>query len=154
MNEKAKVPASDLFAQALKNYEQALRTGLKIQEEAGAYWTKLFNQAASRPELQKQLTAMASDVIPPTQEYLEGYLELLEHNSRASVELMKKGMDAMQTPNLADAQGKLFDFCEGSLKSLKANAQSVLDINTKAIDAWVGIARKAADVAELKAAKA
>ena len=53
MTDKTKTPASEMFDQALKNYEQALRTGVKVQEEAGKCWTKLLNQAASPPDWQK-----------------------------------------------------------------------------------------------------
>ena len=155
MTDKSKAPASELFDQALKNYEQALRASLKIQEDAGAYWTKLFNQSAARPDFQKQITSFANDVIPPTQKYMEGCLALLEQNSRTSVELMKKGIEAVQTPNLADSQGKLMDFCESSLKSVRANAQAVVDMNSKAIDTWMSVVKKAAaNVVELKAEKA
>jgi hypothetical protein len=143
MTEKAKAPASELFDQALKNYEQALRAGIKVQEEASAYWTKLFNQAAARPNLQKQISSVANEVIPPTQKYMEGCLAIVEQNSRASVDLMKKGVEAVQATNLADSQSKLVDFCESSLKSLKSYSQSVVDLNTKAIDSWVGIVKKA-----------
>ncbi len=86
---------------------------------------------------------------------MQGCLDLLEQNSRASVDLMKKGLEAVQTANFADTQGKLVEFCEGSLKSLKANAQAIVDINSKAIDSWMNLVKKAtADGVELKAEKA
>lgn len=154
MSEKTKAPASELFDEALKNYEQALRTGLKIQEEAAAYWTKLFNQAASRPDFQKQVLSIANEAVPPAKKYMEGCLELLGQQSRTSVELMKKGMDALQSQNPTEYQGKLVDFCESSLKSVKANAQAVLEMNGKATDSWIGITRKAADLAEAKTVRA
>ena len=155
MTEKPKTPASELFDQALKNYEQALRTGLKVQEEAGKYWTKLLNQAASPQDLQKQVTSAANEVIPATQKSMEACLELLEQNSRASVDLLKKGMETAQTTNFADTQGKCVEFCEASVKSLKANAQALVDINTKAIDSWISFVKKnVPDVVELKAEKA
>ena len=155
MTEKTKNPATEMFDQGLKNYEQALRTGLKLQEDAGKYWTKLLNQAASPQDLQKQITSLANDVIPATQKSLENYLELLEQNSRASVDLLKKGMEAAQTTNVTDTQAKVVEFCESSLKSLKANAQAVVDINTKAIDSWISFVKKAiVEVAEPKAEKA
>lgn len=147
MTEKAKAPASEVFDQALKNYEQALRAGIKVQEEAAAYWTKLFNRAAARPNLQKQITSIANEVIPPTQKYMEGCLAILEQNSRASVDLMKKGVEAVQTTNLAESQSKLVDFCESTLKSLKSYSQAVVDLNTKAMDSWVGIVKKASSEA-------
>jgi translation initiation factor 2 alpha subunit (eIF-2alpha) len=155
MTDKTKNPASEMFDQALQNYEQALRTGLQVQEEAGRCWTKLLNQAASPHDWQKQLTSLANDVIPPTQKTMEGYLNLLEQNSRASVELLKKGIEAAQTKGFAEGQGKLVEFCEGSLKSLKANAQAIVDLNGKAIDSWVSVVKKTtANVVELKAGKA
>ena len=155
MTDKTKAPASEMFDQALKNYEQALRTGLKLQEEAGKCFTKLLNQAASPQDLQKQVTSTANDCIPATQKAMEGYLELLEQNSRASVDLLKKGLEAAQSTTFADTQSKVVEFCEASLKSLKSNAQAIVDINTKAIDAWVNIVKKAtAEVVEPKAEKA
>jgi hypothetical protein len=94
-------------------------------------------------------------MIPATQKTMEGYLDLLEQNSRASVDLLKKGMEAAQMTSLAEGQGKMVDFCESSLKSLKANAQAIVDINGKAIDSWISVVKKATgEVVELKAAKA
>jgi hypothetical protein len=155
MTDKTKVPGSEVFDQALKNYEQALRTGLKLQEEAGRCFTKLLNHAGSPQDLQKQVTAIAHDFIPATQKSMEGYLELLEQNSRASVDLLKKGLETSQPTTFAETPNKVVEFCEASLKSLKANAQAVVDINAKAIDSWVSLVKKAtAEVAEPKAEKA
>jgi len=156
MTDKAKAPASEIFDQALKNYEQALRTGLKVQEEAGKYWTKMLNQAASPQDLHKQITSMANDVIPATQKSMESCLNLLEQNSRATVDLMKKGLETAQVTNLSEGQSRLMEFCESSLKSLKSNAQAIADINTRAIDSWISLVKKATTdaVEQLKAEKA
>ena len=155
MTDKTKTPASEMFDQALKNYEQALRTGVKLQEEAGKNWTRLLNQTVSPQDLQKQLTAMANDVFPATQKSLEACLDLLEQNSRASVDLLKKGLEAAQTTGVSETQGKMVEFCESSLKSLKSNAQAIVDINAKTMDSWISLVKKAtADIVELKAEKA
>lgn len=155
MTDKTKAPASEIFDQALKNYEQALRTGLKVQEEAGKCWTKMLNQAASPQDLHKQMSALANDMIPATQKSMESCLNLLEQNSRTSVDLMKKGLETMQATSPAESQSKLMEFWESSLKTLKSNAQAIVDINSRAMDSWVGLVKKAtADVVELKAEKA
>lgn len=151
MTEKAKVPASEVFDQALKNYEQALRAGIKVQEEAAAYWSKLLNQASARPAVQKQMTSLANEIIPPTQKYMEGCLSILEQNSRASVELMKKGVEAVQTANPVECQNKVMDFCESSLKAVKTQSQAIVDLNAKAVDSWVAMMKKA--TAEVVAAE-
>ena len=143
MSEKAKAPASEMFDQALKNYEQALRAGVKVQEEAAAYWTKLYNQSVSRPALHKQMASLAGEVIPPSQKYMDGCLQILEQSTNATVDLMKKAVEAVQTVNPTECQGKLVDFCESSLKAAKAQTQAAMDLNSKAVDSWLAIARKA-----------
>jgi hypothetical protein len=86
---------------------------------------------------------------------MEGYLDLLEQNSRASVDLLKKGLEAAQTTDVGETQTKVVEFCEASLKSLKANAQAIAEINTKAIDSWIAFVKKAAaEVIDLKPGKA
>lgn len=143
MQEQCKNPASEMLDQGLKNYEQALRTGLKLQEEAGKCWTKLLNQAASPQDLQKQMASMVNDMIPATQKSMEGYLGLIEQNTRASVDLVKKGLEAAQATNYAEAQHKVTNFCESTLNALKANSQAIFDINAKAVDSWVAFVKKA-----------
>ena len=155
MAEKTKIPASDMLDEGLKNYEQALRSGLKLQEEAGKAWIKMLNQAASPQDCQKQMAAIASEMIPATRKSLEDCLELIEQNSRTSVDLVKKGLEAAQTTSFAESHAKVSDFCESSLKSLKANAQSIVDLNTKAMDSWFAFVKKAtAGMADAKAEKA
>ncbi len=143
MAEKAKIPASEALDEGLKNYEQALRSGLKLQEEAGKAWIKMLNQAASPQDCQKQMASLAAEMIPATRKSLEDCLELIEQNSRASVELVKKGLEAAQTTNYAESQTKVTDFCESSLKSLKTNAQAIVDLNAKAMDSWFAFVKKA-----------
>jgi len=155
MKENTIDPASEMLDQGLKNYEQALSTGLKIQEAAGMCWTKLLNQAVSPQDLQKHINSLANDVIPATQKSLESYLELLKQSSHASVDLIKKGMEVAQTKNVPDTQAKVVEFCESSLKSLKASTKAIIDLNAKAIDSWFGFVEKAAvEVHESKARKA
>lgn len=152
MSDKAKPPVSEMFDQAMKNYEQALRTGLKLQEEAGRWCISMFNQSGSPQDAFKQFT---SEVVPAAQKRFGECVELLEQNSRAGFDLLKKGMEATQTASLGETQTKWVDFCEQSLKSLRANAQTVTDINAKAIDSWVEFVKKTtAEVAEPKTAKA
>jgi hypothetical protein len=155
MKEKIENPASEILDQGLKNYEQALRMGLNVQEEAGKWWSRLLSQAVSLQDLQKRIASLTNDAIPATQKSLESYLKVLEQSSAASVELIKKGMEAAQTANYADAQSKVVEFCENSLKSLRANTQAVVDINTKAVDSWFAFVKKASiEEVEPRAAKA
>lgn len=152
--EKTK-PVRDLFEQAMKNYEEALKTGLKLQEESSKSWTSLFNQTTSPQDWQKKVKAMSDDVIPQTQKSIDECLKLVEQNSRASVELLKKAVAAAQSTSVQDAQTKFLGLWETSLNVLRDTAQAVTQSNTRAIESWMAFARKTSESgAEAKTAKA
>ena len=142
MTDKTKAPGPGLYDEALKNYEQALRTGLKLQEDIAKYWTKVLAQPGTPPDFQRHLLSLANDMVPATQKSLQECFELLEQNSRASVDLLRKGLEASQTTSPAETQKKLLEFCEGSLKSLKANTRAIVDLNSKALNSWMNWTRR------------
>src|SRR6266436_3043680 len=88
---------TDMADKAIKNYEQALKTGLKLQEEAVKCWSSLVNQSAAAQEYQKglaNLTKLANDVLPLTQRRMDEVLQLVEKNSQTGTELMRKAVEA------------------------------------------------------------
>ncbi len=148
---------SEMADSALKNYEQAVRTGLKVQEEAGKWWTSVFNQTALGQDWQKQwssLTGMANSLVPLTQRRVEEVMELMEKNSRQSAELVKKAVDAVQTPAVAERQAKWLEFWTASMGMVRSNTEAVSELSTKAIDGWIDFVQRNAEVTEAKAAKA
>ena len=153
MSEKTKAPASELYEQALKNYEQTLRTGLKLQEEASSMWTNVLAQAGATADWQKKVSAATNEFIPPTQKRMEEYLALLEENNRSNVELLKKALAAGQATS--DMPEKWADFVSATLGALQSNAQAVTQIQSKVIDSWVSFVKKSVvEFPEAKAGKA
>src|SRR2546421_53960 len=109
---------SDIADKALKNYDQIVRTGLKLQEEAGRCWTSFLTQAASMQDFHKSFTnfsTVANGVLPEAQKRVQEVLDLVEKNTRTGVELMRKASDAAQTPVIAESQSKWMDFWAASL---------------------------------------
>ena len=149
-------PLSDMADRAMKNYEQALRTGLKLQEETVQCWNNLFNQTASADDWQKRLgnfTALTNEMMPITQRRMEEVLALFEQNSQTSAELMKKVVEAAQTPVPAESQAKWMDFWTSSLGAIRSNAEAVTQISARAIDAWIDFVRKNTEVTEIRVPK-
>lgn len=142
MKNAERPPVSDVFDQAVKNYEQTLRAGLKLQEEAGRWWGNLLNQAGSTQDLQKRIVAITNEVIAPAQKRMEEYLKIVEDNNRTSVELLKKAVEATQVASRSESQEKLADFCDVSLSASKANSAAIAQINSKMIDSWIGYVKK------------
>jgi hypothetical protein len=150
MNEKTKPPTAEIFEQAMKQYEQALKTGLKLQEESGKMVTSLLNEVTSVEEWQKRAAAMAKDVIPAAQKRMNDCVKLVEENSRASLELLRKAVDASLIPPGQDNQTKWMDFWESSLNCLRDNAKAINEINTSVVDAWGTFVRKTGEFAAHK----
>jgi len=144
---------SDIADKALKNYEQLVRTGLKLQEEAGRCWTNLLTQTASVQDFQKPInnfTAVANGILPEAQKRMQEMVSLVEANSRTGVELMKKAADAVQTPSIAESQSKWMDFWTTSLGAARNNTEALLQINSRAIDSWIDFAQKNTEVTQVR----
>src|SRR5258707_8672715 len=149
-------PMSEMADKAMKNYEQAIRTGLKFQEEATHWWTTMLNQTASTHDWQKRvsnITSMANGMMPAAQRRMEECLELMEKNSRAGAELVKKAVDATQTPVIAESQAKWMDVCTSSLGGARSNAEALTQISTRAIDSWIDFVRKNTEITEIRVPK-
>ena len=151
------IPMADLADTTLKNYDQALRTGLKMQEEVGKWWTSMFNQPTVTQDWHKRcsnMTGMASSLMPIAQRRMEEVMSFVEKNSKTSAELMKKAVDAAQTPGVAESQAEWVEFWTSSMGVARANAEAVSEMSTKAIDSWINFVRKNTEVTELRVPKA
>lgn len=138
-------PVTEMYEQAMKNYEQALKTGLKMQEESAKIWTGILNQGTSPQDWQKKTKAIADDIIPQTQKAVDDGLKVIEQNSRTSVELLKKAVAAGQATSVQDAQTKLLSFWETSLNAMRDSAVAVTQANNKALENWVAYVRKSGE---------
>ncbi len=150
-------PVAEMADTAMKNYEQAIKTSLKLQEEASKWWTSMFSQANLTQDWQKRfsdITGMANSFVPLAQKRMDEVMTLMEKNSRTSAELMKKAVDAAQTPVLAESQAKWMDFWTSSMGAARSNAEAFSELSTKAIDSWIDFVRKNAEVTEARISKA
>ncbi len=135
-------PGIDLFDQAMKSYEQALKTGVKMQEESARFFSSMVNQTTSPQDWQKKMKAMTDEFIPQTQKSVDEGLKFIEQTSRTSVELLKKAVATGQPTSVQDAQAKFLGLWEASLNAMRDTAVSVTQANNKAIESWVAYARK------------
>jgi hypothetical protein len=148
---------TEMADNARKNYEQAMKTGLRMQEEAARWWSSIWSQTAAVPDWQKRVsnfTALASGVLPLAQKRMEEVIDLIEKNSRTSAELMKKAVDAAQTPVIADSQAKWMEFWTSSMGAMRSNVEALTEINSRAIDSCIDFVRKNTEVTEVRAPKA
>src|SRR5215831_15092550 len=136
----AKETVSGMADAARKNYEQAIRTGQKFQEEAGQWWTRMLTQTATTTDWQRnftRFTAFAGNAMPLAQRCMEGAMEVMDKSGKSSAELFRKAADAAQTPNLADSQAKWMEFWASSVKAAQNNVEALTQLGTRTIDSWI-----------------
>jgi len=88
------------------------------------------------------------------QRRMEEVMTLMEKNSRTSAELVKKAVDAAQTPVVSESQAKWMEFWTSSLGAVRSNTEALTEISTKAIDSWIDFVRKNTEVSEVRVPKA
>ena len=134
-------PISEMAQQAVKNCEQALRSGLKLQEEAAHWMTNMFDPAAPADEWQKRMssfTHLASGLKPVTQKRTEEMLDLVEKNTRS----------------LTETQAKWLDFWTASLGAARSNAEALTHINARAMESWIEFMQKNAELSQARVPRA
>jgi translation initiation factor 2 alpha subunit (eIF-2alpha) len=144
MSEKEKAPVSEMFDQAMKNYEQAFRTGMKFQEEAGRWWMSIVQQSTAPQDVQRRMCALASEMAGPTQKRMEEVLETVSQSNRTGIGLFQKAMDAAQTRTPSESQAKWVELWEGSLNATRNQIQAYTQIGGKALNCWLDLVRKGA----------
>ena len=147
---------SDITDKTMRNYQQALQMGVKLQEETVKCWTSMLNQTPAVPDLQKgfsNFTKVANTVLPAAQRRMEEVLELFEKNTRTGTELMRKAADASQAQSPGDGQNKWTDFWSSSVGVFRANAEALSQINARAMDSWLELVRKSSELAETRVPK-
>lgn len=148
---------SDMADKTMKNYESTLRTGLKLQEEAVKAWSNLFNQSTAAHEYQKTFAnynKLANSLFPIAQRRMEAVIALVEKNTRTGTELMRKAVEAAQSPISGNGQNKWTELWTASMAAFRSNAEAVAEINAKTIDSWIDLVKKSAEAVETGAAKA
>ena len=134
--QKAAESVNELFQEALKNYEKALKSGIELQEESVNLWKSLLTQLGSPEDFQAKLESMQAEVFPATRKRMEEFVELFNRSSNQTLELIEKSMGVYQAKSVTDAQRRLQDLMENSLATLRGNVQTALNTNARIITSW------------------
>jgi hypothetical protein len=142
MSDKTKIPGTELLEQAVQNYEQALKTGVRLQEECGKCLTNFFKQPTGPQDWPKAAVSAMDEVFPVAQKNIEETLGLIEQNSCASLDLLKKGAETFQASSIAEGQARVQDLWQTSLDLLQKNTQAMMQSSARLAESWTQFARK------------
>ncbi len=133
---------TELFDQAVKNYEQALRTGVRLQEDTTRWWANFLNQSVWPQEWQKQVSTVMAQAIPTAQKNLEDSLRLLDQSSKTGLNLLKRAMDGTRGAAASDVQGQVQELWNSSLTVLQSNMRAITESQARMMESWSEFVRK------------
>src|SRR5271167_5140018 len=129
-------PMDEVFYEAMRSYEKALKSGIQLQEESVGLWKDLLTKLGSPEEFQAKLQSMTADAFPRARKRMEEFVETFNRTSHQTIDLFEKTLGAYQATSVSDAQRRVQDLIESSLTTLRVNVHSALNTNAKIITSW------------------
>jgi hypothetical protein len=105
----------ELFREALRSYEKALKSGIQLQEESANLWKDLLTKLGSPEEFKAKLESMTSDVFPKARKRMEEFVETFNRTSNQTIDLCEKTVGVYQATSVTEAQRRVHDLIESSL---------------------------------------
>ena len=127
---------AELFHEAMRSYEKALKSGIQMQEESVNLWKELLTKLGSAEEFQAKLESMTADSFPQARKRMEEFVETFNRTSNQTIDLFEKTLGVYQATSVPDAQRRMQDLIESSLTTLRVNVHSALNTNAKIITSW------------------
>jgi hypothetical protein len=137
MAAKAEAVVGNMFDEAMTTFNDAVKAGVKVQEEIGKWWSDALDQAGPADQWQKKSKAILSEAIPAAQKNAEEWLKLVEQNYKRSLALLKKAWSADADANTMRA--KTQELWESSLEMVRDNTQAITQANMKMMEVWAGV---------------
>ncbi len=134
--------SQDVLKDAIKFYEEALKSGIQLQEESLSMWKDFLKQLGTPDELREKIEAMSGGMLPEGKAKLEELLKAFQDNSKQGMELFNKAMNVYQSTSLVEGQARFQDLMESSLTTMRGNVHTVLDTNSKFMDSWNDMVEK------------
>src|SRR5208282_1787484 len=126
----------EVFHEAMRCYEKALKSGVQLQQESVNLWKDLLTKLGSPEELQAKLESMTAGAFPEARKRMEEFVETFNRTSNQTIDLFEKTLGVYQATSVTDAQRRVQDLVESSLTTLRINVHSTLNTNAKIVASW------------------
>ena len=126
----------EVFHEAMRSYEKALKSGIQLQEESVNLWKDLLTKLGSPEEFQAKLESITADAFPQARKRMEEFVETFNRTSNQTIDLFEKTLGIYQATSVPDARRRVQDLIESSLSAVRVNVHSALNTNAKIISSW------------------
>lgn len=150
-NKEAVAPSqaiNDIFRQAMLSYEEALKSGIQLQEESVKLWKELLTKLGSPEEFHAKLESLNSETFPAASNRMGAFLETFCRTSDQTLALFQKSLAPFQAASINDARSRIQDLLESSLTALRVNVHTALNTNAKIMAGWQELVGRVSPSAE------
>jgi len=133
---RASETVDEVFHEAMRSYEKALKSGIQLQEESVNLWKDLLTKLGSPEEYQAKLDSMTANAFPKARKRMEEFVETFDRTSNETIDLFEKTLGVYQATSVTDAQRRVQDLVETSLNAMRVNVHSALNTNSKIVASW------------------
>lgn len=139
MSTKTQVDVTQILDGAVSAFSDAMKAGVKAQEEMVNYWTHALDGGNPLGEWTRRSRQMFEEAVPAAQKQSQEFIKLVEQNYRRSVELLKKACDGQEGGVGEGVREKLRQLWEESVTIVKENAQTMAQANVKLMEVWTDL---------------
>jgi hypothetical protein len=120
----------------MRMWETAFRTGTRIQEESARRFTGLLPPWPTQPEL------LFTEAIQTAQKSMEEAMRVVNESTRRNLDVVEKGLEAGRAENAGEGQAKAREVWEASLGAIRANTQTIVEVNTRVLQSWAELGKR------------
>jgi hypothetical protein len=142
---------ADLFEKAAETCLQAMKEGLKMQEQFAERWFETIKSAQTGEDWSKQFEEAAAKVAKQAQANADEAVRLMEEGANDGMALFNKAMELGGIATPGEAQVKMQQLWQESMSVLNKNAKAVVQANSKMLQGWTEMAKENAKKATAKA---
>lgn len=135
-------PGAEMFDQAVRSCEQALRTGVRLQEDAARWWTNFLQQSSYTQDWHRQMSSVVSQAIPTAQRNLEESLRLVDQSCKTGLNLLKRAVDAPRTNAASDMHFQVQEIFQSSINVMQSNMQAITESQARVMESWTEFMRR------------
>lgn len=131
---------TNMFDQAVGTFGDAMKAGVKMQEEVVNWWSTAFDQAGPVQEWNQRSRTLLNEALPAAQKNVEQWTKALEQNYQRTLALLKQTFE--NDDGNYDLPAKTRKLWEQSLEVFRENTQAMAQTHMKALELWNDFLRK------------
>jgi signal transduction protein with GAF and PtsI domain len=142
---------NDMFKQATENFNQAMNTGLKFQEESARFWGETFGKNVD--QFRSQIDKISNESFPTAKKQLDRFHTMFDEQSKKGVEMFKEAFDSGNKAMNGDAYNQAMKMWRTSFDAMRSSVDNIAQANAEMFESFSSMTKNACCAMDTPAAK-